>query len=150
MRPLNPSLDRRLTRYPSRKGVADAALAALQPFSAKELMQHLRQSGQVASKATVYRTLALMVENRLLKESTVPRGDLIYYPLAEHDGITWICTECGSTRRQPVSHLEGLLRQSAGQHGFHSSHLEVHVFTRCETSNCATLRVADLKRIWPG
>lgn len=146
---MNAVLDRRLTRYPSRKSVADAALAATQPFSAKQLLLHLRQSGCRASKATVYRTLALLVRHQMLRESTFPRGDLIYCPLAESGGIMWICPECGAARRLPALSLESLLRENATRHGFQTAEMEVQVYARCDGSDCAARRVANLQRIWP-
>ncbi len=124
-------------------------MAAIQPFSAKQLLLYLRQSGHHTSKATVYRTLALMVRHKLLRESTLPRGDLIYYPLVESGGIMWICPECGATSRLPAFPLESLLREDASRLGFHAAQMEVQVYARCAGIDCATRCAADLQRIWP-
>lgn len=140
---MNEPLNHRLSRYPSRKSVADAALAAAQPFSAKQLTLYLRGRGHRASKATIYRTLGLLVRNGLLKESTLPRGDLLYFPPEAEGSVTWICTACGAARRTPLSTMEGLLRREAGRQGFRPAGLDVQVYARCE-NRCE----AGLARIW--
>lgn len=141
---MNESLTPKLNRYPSRKSVADAALAATHPFSAKQLTLHLREQGLNASKATIYRTLGLLVRNGVLKESTLPRGDLLYFPPGGEGTVTWICTSCGAARRSPVAAMEGFLCEAAGQHGFQAANFDVQVYARCE-DRCE----AGLSRIWP-
>lgn len=65
-------------------------------FSAEELFEVLRRENRGISKATVYRTLALLVEANLLDALDFDRGHMLYeratHGEAHHDHL--ICVRC--------------------------------------------------------
>jgi Fur family ferric uptake transcriptional regulator len=77
-----------------RQAVLDRALTMRKHFSAEELFDGLKGTRGI-SKATVYRTIALLVEADLLDEHDFERGHKLYErasPRAHHDHL--ICVKC--------------------------------------------------------
>ena len=65
-------------------------------FTADDLIAHLLRAGTPVSKATVYRTLALLSECNLLIEHDFGQGKLFYEHASElqHHGHLF-CSDCG-------------------------------------------------------
>jgi Fur family ferric uptake transcriptional regulator len=79
-----------------RRLVLEQALRAPKHFSAEELLLELRRKDSSISKATLYRTLALLCEAHLLDSVDFERGYKLYEPARSqehHDHL--ICTSCG-------------------------------------------------------
>ena len=79
-----------------RRAVLARALAVPKHFSAEELLDDLKREDSSTSKATVYRTLALLVESHLLEAVDFERGYKLYERSLghmHHDHL--ICTGCG-------------------------------------------------------
>lgn len=77
-----------------RLSVLETALSAKRHFEPEELVADLR--AKAVSRATVYRTLALLLESGLLKEVIETNGHRIYEPmhgLPHHDHL--VCLGCG-------------------------------------------------------
>ncbi len=82
----------KLTR--PRLSVLETAVSARRHFEPEELVSDLR--AKAVSRATVYRTLALLLESGLLKEVFEKDGQRIYEPmhgLPHHDHL--VCLGCG-------------------------------------------------------
>ena len=65
-------------------------------FSADDILHELRKDGYRASRATVYRTLALLTECNLLETIDIEKGYKLYEHVLghrHHDHL--ICTKCG-------------------------------------------------------
>ena len=79
-----------------RNVIAKKVLGTHKHFSAEELLEDLKGEKRAISKATVYRTLALLVESHLLDSVDFERGYKLYERALghmHHDHL--ICTECG-------------------------------------------------------
>jgi Fur family ferric uptake transcriptional regulator len=79
-----------------RRHVLARALAEPKHFSAEQLLTNIKRQDSSISKATVYRTLALLVESHLLDSVDFERGHMLYERALghmHHDHL--ICTECG-------------------------------------------------------
>ena len=141
-----------LRRYPSRKSVADAAFNARQPFTMKQLLLHLKRTNARTSKATAYRTIALLVENRILQEPIIHRDELIYCPAVKEDELLWICSDCGKASRSPGQSIDRTLRANAESQGLHLDLLTVHVRSTCRNKqSCRNSQSPEniLSEIWP-
>src|SRR3990172_961983 len=88
-------------------------------FTAEELLDALHRDGLPASKATLYRTLGLLVEKGLLEPREFERGSLRYEPASgedHHDHM--ICTGCGTVHEFVDDEIERLQAEACGRFGF--------------------------------
>lgn len=93
---------------PERQKVFQGAFEMEGHFEAEELAYQLRRKGTRVSKATVYRTLPMLVEAGLLKEVIHAEKHLHYEHIHEgehHDHL--ICLKCGKI----VEFRKGSLRR---------------------------------------
>lgn len=63
-----------------RLAIFDAALTQTDHFTAEQLLDHARAIDDSVSRATVYRTLPIMVESALLREVDIGTGEKFYHP----------------------------------------------------------------------
>jgi len=92
-------------------------------FTAEELVSDVERHKIRVSRATVYRTLALLVEAGLLRKIRFGNADAYEhdYGIPAHDHL--YCTECGKILEFQVSELDRLLARVARRHNFSiSSH----------------------------
>jgi Fur family ferric uptake transcriptional regulator len=102
-----------------RRTILDAALRMKGHFTADELLERMRAHGASASKATVYRTLTLLVDKGLLEPREFERGSLRYEVAAgadHHDHM--ICTACGTVHEFVEPEIERLQAEAAARFGF--------------------------------
>ena len=100
-------------------------------FTAEDLRQQLpRRMG----RATVYRTLKLLVEVGVLCRVLLEDGDL-HYQLSHHGHHHHlICVQCGSSQNLTGCDIEDLLLTTSADHGFELSGHWLEVYGRCR--NC--------------
>lgn len=87
-------------------------------FDTNELLEDLKEAGRGVSRATVYRTLKLLVDAGLLRRIEVGARTVFDhdYGYPAHDHL--ICTACGEMIEFQHPRLEELLREVAGEHEF--------------------------------
>ena len=81
----------------SRQRIVDRIFAEEKHFTADDLQEDLKSSDQSVSKATVYRTLSVLVEAGLVQEHDFGTGHKVYEVAtdkAHHDHL--YCLSCGS------------------------------------------------------
>ena len=85
-----------LRQTPQREGIVQTAFATKEHFTADELWERARQQDASTSRATVYRTLTLLVESGLLHEIDLGKENKHYDPNfldhPHHNHL--ICTDC--------------------------------------------------------
>jgi Fe2+ or Zn2+ uptake regulation protein len=85
-----------LRRTKPREVIIEAAFATTEHFTADELLDMARKLDRTVSRATVYRTLSLLVECGLLREVDLGRDQTYYDPnfleKPQHNHL--ICTDC--------------------------------------------------------
>ena len=69
-----------LRRTKPREVIIEAAFATTEHFTAEELLEMTRKIDRTVSRATVYRTLTLLVESGLLREIDLGRDQTYYDP----------------------------------------------------------------------
>lgn len=80
-----------------RLAIFDAALAQTEHFTAERLLDYARAIDDSVSRATVYRTLPIMVESALLREVDVGTGEMYYHPNQEGTSTQVaqvVCLDC--------------------------------------------------------
>ena len=81
---------------PERRAVLQEVVAMKGPFEPEDLLLRLRKKGVSVSRASVYRTLPLLVESGLIEEAIYKDRKTRYEKCTEkehHDHL--ICTSCG-------------------------------------------------------
>jgi Fur family ferric uptake transcriptional regulator len=109
---------RALRLTPARRAILDAVLARDGHFPLEELIADLRRRGIRGSKATVYRTLPLLVEAGLLQPAVIA-GDRRSYEApgaGHHDHL--VCGRCGTVVEFEFEAFEILQREIAARYGF--------------------------------
>lgn len=88
---------RGMRRTSQRDVIVEAAFASDDHFTAEELLTKARRIDPKTSRATLYRTISLLVDCGLLREIDLGRDERVYDPnfldSPEHNHL--ICVDCG-------------------------------------------------------
>jgi len=129
----------RLTRQ--RMEILRAIYATHKHVTAEQLFDLLHREGKGGklkiSRATVYRTLALLAEGGFVNALDVGRetGTLFEHTLGHRHHDHMICVECGSITEFSDARLEEVQDAAIRRHGFTPSSHRLNVFGVC--SKCA-------------
>jgi Fur family ferric uptake transcriptional regulator len=104
--PINPDIKKRLDDYIRKRGmrqttqrdiIVEAAFSSDDHFTAEELLVKAKKLDPKTSRATLYRTIALLTECGLLREIDLGRDERVYDPnfLDSPDHSHLICVDCG-------------------------------------------------------
>lgn len=108
-------------------------------FSADELWDELRKKDRRVSKATVYRTLSLLVAKNVVEEHDFGKGQKYYERMVErphHDHL--ICVHCGRIIEFENPEIERLQEKIAKGENFviaYHSHKLFGTCSRCQSKN---------------
>ncbi len=100
---------------------------------AEDIYFSLRQKGINISRATVYRTIEVLVKNNLVRKLDLGDGKNRYeckWDAAHHDHL--ICTECGKIVEFMNDQVEGIQSDIAREYGFSLSYHIHQLFGLCE------------------
>ncbi len=119
----------RVTR--PRRQIVRAVLSQTGPFSAEELLVRLHGNGIAAGRATVFRTLDLLVELGVLDRVHHPSG-LHRYVLAGLDhGHYVVCSRCGAVADFNGCNVDDLIAAVVAQTGFRIDGHWLELFGLC-------------------
>jgi Fur family transcriptional regulator, ferric uptake regulator len=110
---------RGLKYTPARKQLLRAIFSIHDHFTAEQLLDRLKSQGIAASKATVYRTLAVMLACDLLELHDFGEGSRYYehtFGHAHHDHL--FCVNCKTIKEFSNEAIESLQQQVARRLGF--------------------------------
>ena len=116
----------------ARRHIVAVALSMQGHFTADELFDAARKRGTRVSRASVYRTLALLCDGKFLESREFQRGQLSYEVMVDadhHDHL--ICTGCDRIVEFECEEIERLQDAVAAQHGFVLDHHSLRLFGRC-------------------
>ena len=101
-------------------------------FTADDLVAEFFDERPRVSKATIYRSLGVMVEAGILEEHQFGESYKVY-ELSEgrphHDHL--ICTSCNKILEFFSEEMEALQEKVAKKHGFHPTHHSQEIFGLC-------------------
>jgi Fur family ferric uptake transcriptional regulator len=103
----------------ARRTIVDAVLRRRGHFPIDELVEDLKRLGIRGSKATVYRTLPLLIEAGILQRGVVTSETVSYETAVghpHHDHL--VCSACGHVVEFEFEAFEILQREVAARHGF--------------------------------
>ncbi len=110
-----------------RKAVTQAIAAKQGHFTAEQLRQQLPGVG----RATIYRSLKLLVDSGALCRGLLEDGNLHYQLSHQGHHHHLLCVECGSSQDLLGCDIEDLLHQVSAAHRFQLSGHWLEVYGRC-------------------
>jgi Fur family transcriptional regulator, ferric uptake regulator len=125
--------DQGLRWTPERERIVKEAFATQGHFEAEELAYRLRKKGSRISKASVYRTLPLLVKAGLIREVIYGEKHHHYEHIhgeKEHDHL--ICLKCGQILEFQDDSLRESERQICERHHFRPERILVEIFGYCK------------------
>ncbi len=126
--------ERGLRRTSQREAIIEAALDTTDHYTAEELLARVKRVEPSVSRATVYRTLPLLVECGVLRELELGLGQMIYDPNyndhPSHNHL--ICTDCNRIVEFEDAHLELIENCLTKRLGFSPSTKMVRIEARCD------------------
>jgi Fur family ferric uptake transcriptional regulator len=119
-----------------RRAILDCVFASDWHFDPKELLGKLRRGGARVSRATLYRTLALLVESGLLEEVSLGEEHRHYEHMLGHEHHDHlVCTACGRVIEFSSPAIERLQGSICREHRFRASGHRLRIFGYC--ARCA-------------
>ncbi len=123
-----------LRRTKQREVIIEAAFATTEHFTAEELLDMARKLDRTVSRATVYRTLSLLVECGLLREVDLGRDQTYYDPnfleKPQHNHL--ICTDCDKVVEFEDEHIALLEDCITRRLGFKPTMKSIRIEASCE------------------
>lgn len=117
-------------------------------FSADDLVFGLHRRGQRVSRATVYRTLDLLVNRGMLQRVSMDEGGFLYEHIhgrKQHAHL--YCVDCGQVFDYPMPVLGRLPQRVQREAGFEAEHLLLRVCGHCK--RCRNRRVRAGRKARP-
>lgn len=141
--PLSPALQSRVDDFIAAKGlrrtrqrdvIIQAAFNTTDHFTADELWERARRIDASSSRATLYRTLSLLVESGLLKEIDLGRDQTYYDPnFVDHPHHNHlICLDCQKVVEFEDAHMSLLEDCITRRLGFRPETSSVRIEASCD------------------
>lgn len=116
-----------------REAIAEVVFSSPEHLSVEEIETALRERGERIGKATIYRTLDLLLKAGLIREHDFGDGFRRYEarpsrPRHEH----LVCTRCGKVIEFESDAVERLEQEIAGLHRFHPTRHRLEIYGLCE------------------
>lgn len=127
-------VSRGLRRTVQREAIIEAAFATMNHFSAEELLVMARKIEPSVSRATVYRTLPLLVESGLLRQLDLGSDTTVYDPnFLEHPTHNHlICIDCNKIFEFEDPNMELLENCITRRMGFSPASKAVKIEGHCD------------------
>jgi len=140
---VNPEILKRLDEYLETQGlrrtrqrdvIVRAAFSTTDHFNADELWERAKQLDRTTSRATLYRTLTLLVQSGLLREIDLGFGHTCYDPNffdhPHHNHL--VCTDCRKVVEFEDQHMAVLEDCITRRLGFRPSTKSLRIEASCE------------------
>ena len=117
-----------------RKAIIDTVFGTDEHFTAEQLLEWSRQKDQSVSRATVYRTLPLLIESGMVQEMDLGRDNKYYDPnYAEHPNHNHIiCQDCDRIVEFESEKIERLEDEITNNLGFSLKSQRIQINANCE------------------
>ena len=116
-----------------REAVAEVVFSSEKHLSVEDIERKLRGAGERIGKATVYRTLDLLVKSQLVEEHDFNEGFKRYeHRLSrqpEHEHL--ICLSCGEVTEFRSGELKSIQGKVAEEHGFRPTRHRLEIYGLC-------------------
>lgn len=133
IRPFLEFLKKKDLKFTSqRELIMGAVFSGHKHFTADQLFEEIRKKDRAISRATVYRTLALLVEAELLDANDFSRGQTYYerkLGYQHHDHL--VCVSCGKIIEFQSPEIEKMQDEVTERYGFKSVYHRHQIFGQC-------------------
>ncbi|MFP6880019.1 MAG: Fur family transcriptional regulator [Roseibacillus sp.] len=123
-----------LRHTPQRDAIVEVIFASEEHFTADDLWEKLRGTDARTSRATLYRTLSLLTEAKLLQEIDLGDGQITYDPnfldKPAHNHL--VCVDCGQVTEFEDEQLEVLNECITRRLGFRPVKQSLRIEACCE------------------
>ena len=123
-----------MRRTVQRDALIEIALGATDHFTAETLLARARQVESTVSRATVYRTLPLLVASGVLREVELGKDEIYYDPnfneRPHHNHL--ICLDCGRIVEFEDTHVEVLGNCVSHRLGFSPASKAIRIEAHCD------------------
>lgn len=125
---------RGMRRTNQRDVIVEAAFETDDHFTAEQLLSKARRLDPKTSRATLYRTVALLVECGLLKEIDLGRDERVYDPnfLDSPDHNHLICVDCGKVVEFEAENVAVLVDCITRRLGFAPANKSMRIEACCD------------------
>jgi Fur family ferric uptake transcriptional regulator len=127
-----------------REVVADVVFNSSEHLSVEDIEAQLRGRGERIGKATIYRTMEILVRSGLVVEHDFGEGFKRYEHLfgqqPEHEHL--ICTHCGHVTEFQRPEVHRIEEEVARQHGFLPTRHRLEIYGLCAGCQAAGVTVA--------
>lgn len=143
---------RGLRRSRPRETVIQVAFGSHEHFTAEDLLDRVRAADPQISRATVYRTIALLLDEGLLREIDLGKDQRHFDPnfLEKPDHAHLVCVDCGQVVEFQDTHLDVLRDCISHRHGFRPVMHSLRIEACCERlrrdGTCPKLLDARLRK----
>lgn len=122
-----------------REAIAGLVFSSSDHLSVEEIESRLRSRGERIGKATIYRTLEMLVRSGLVEEYDFGEGFKRYKHLFGQTLVRehLICTECGSVQEVEHPDLTRLQETIAKEHGFQPARHRLEMYGLCASCQAA-------------
>jgi len=123
-----------LRRTRQREVIVEAAFSTKEHFTAEQLWEMARRIDKTTSRATVYRTLLLMVECGLLREIDLGKDVVCYDPnfLESPDHNHLICLDCEKVVEFEDAHISVMEDCISRRLGYTPACKAIRIEARCD------------------
>ena len=128
-----------------REAIAEIVFGSSEHLSVDEIEQELRDAGERIGKATIYRTLDLLVKSKLVEEHDFGEGFKRYEhrlsrePVHEH----LICQECNKVLEFRSDEIRAVEERVAAEHGFRLTRRKLELYGVCGECREAGVELPD-------
>ena len=122
-----------------RETIAEVVFSAPEHLSVEAIEQKLRERGERIGKATIYRTLEMLVKSGLVEEHDFGEGFKRYEHLFGHKPVRehLICTECGKVADIHSPELVRTQEEAARRQGVQPARYRLQIYGLC--ADCQAL-----------
>jgi len=137
--------EQRLPVTQQREAVARVVFSTIGHLSVEDIESTLRKKGNRIGKATIYRTLDLLVRSRLVVEHDFGEGfkrfenRLSPDPVHEH----LICLECGKVIEFQSWEVQDVQARITAKHGFRPTRHKLEIYGLCQECQQAGAELPD-------
>jgi Fur family ferric uptake transcriptional regulator len=138
---------RGLRQTVARRKILESVFGSHEHFTAEGLLDRMRRRGERVSRASVYRTLALLCDGGFVESREFQRGQLMYESMVgqqHHDHL--ICSACGQITEFENPDIERLQTETAKAHKFTIEHHSLRIYGRCAKCSVSTGRAKRSRR----